>query len=66
MDFCNESQYGKQVKSSFYSSVLRKANVLNLVHSNVCRMPVMSMGGAVYFVMFIDYYSHKIWVYLLK
>ena len=35
LDFCNECQYGKQVKHSFYSGVSRKSCVLDLVHSNV-------------------------------
>ncbi len=66
LDFCNECQYGKQVKSSFYSGVSRKSCVLDLVHSDVCSMPTKSMGGALYFVSFVDDHSRKIWVYLLK
>ena len=29
-------------------------------------MPVKSLGGAAYFISFIDDYSRKIWVYLMK
>ena len=45
----------------------RKAKPLQLVHSDVCGpMPVVSMGGAQYFVTFIDDFSQKVWVYSLK
>mgnify|MGYP000016945791 CR=1 FL=1 len=66
LDFCNECQYGKQVKCSFYSGVSRKSCVLDLVHSDVCSMPTKSMGGAMYFISFVDDFSRKIWVQLLK
>ena len=66
MDFCKDCQFGKQVKKSYASNISCKANVLDLVHSDVCSMPMKSMGGAMYFVTFIDDYSRKIWVYLLK
>ncbi|MCO5574829.1 hypothetical protein L7F22_028622 [Adiantum nelumboides] len=29
-------------------------------------MPNLSLGGAVYFITFIDDYSRKVWVYFLK
>lgn len=66
LDFCNDCLYGKQKKSSYYSGVSRKANPLDLVHSDVCTMPVKSFGGALYFVTFIDDCTRKGWVYLLK
>ena len=40
--------------------------MLDLVHSDVCSMPTKSMGGAHYFVTFVDDRSQKLWVYLLK
>ena len=46
LDFCNECQYGKQVKSSYFYGVSRKSNVLDLVYSNVRSTPTKSMGGA--------------------
>ena len=40
---------------------------LQLVHSDVCGpMQVMSMGGAMNFVTFIDNFSQKVWAYPLK
>ena len=54
------------MRNSYYSGVSCKPNVLDLVHSDVCSMPVKSLGGAAYFISFINDYSRKIWVYLLK
>ena len=46
---------------------LRKAEPLQLVFSDVCGpMPIVFMGGAKYFVTFIDDFSQKLWVYSLK
>jgi hypothetical protein len=40
---------------------------LELVHSDVCvPMPSTSLSRYVYYVSFIDDYSHKTWVYFLK
>ena len=37
------------------------------MHSDVCGpMPVLSLGGALYFVTFIDDATRKVWVYILK
>ena len=45
----------------------RKSEPLALVHSDVCGpMPTLSMGGTAYFVMFIDDFSRKIWLYPLR
>ena len=37
-----------------------------MIHSDVWESPVSSLGGAKYFVSFIDDYSRRIWVYLIK
>ena len=48
-------------------AVLGKSEPLALVHSDVCGpMPTLSMGGAAYFVTFIDDFSRKTWVYPLR
>jgi transposase InsO family protein len=45
----------------------RATKVLEIVHSNVCGpMKNMSLGGARYFLTFIDDFSRKMWVYPLK
>ena len=40
---------------------------LELIHSDVCGpMPTRSLGGAQYFVTFIDDATRKVWVYTIK
>ena len=40
---------------------------LDLVHSDVCSpMPTQSLGGASYFVTFINDATHRVWVYAMK
>lgn len=38
----------------------RRKHVLNLVHIDVCSMTEKSLGGALYFVSFIDDHSRKV------
>jgi transposase InsO family protein len=46
------------------ASVPRESNPLDLVHSDICGpMPHQSLGGASYFVTFIDDATRKVWAY---
>ncbi len=46
---------------------MRATKPLEIVHSDVCSpMTSTSLGGARYFVTYIDDFSRKVWVYLLK
>jgi hypothetical protein len=64
---CKGCAQGKNVKLSFPNSDSRDERVLDIVHSNVCGpMSTTSLSGYVYYVSFIDDYSGKIWIYLLK
>ena len=65
-DFCNDCIYGKQVKFSYLSGVIKKLYALDLVHSDVCTMLVNSHGGARYFVSFVDDFSRYTWIFTLK
>ena len=44
----------------------RMKNMLDLVHTNVCSMDIRSLGGAQYFVTFIDDHTRKVWAFVLK
>ena len=44
----------------------KRPNVIDLIHSNVCTMQTRTVGGALYFVTFIDDHSRKVWGYALK
>jgi hypothetical protein len=56
---------GKNVKGSFLSSDSRSKG-LDLIHSDVCGpMIVSSLNRYLYYVLFIDDHSQKMWIYLL-
>jgi len=44
----------------------RSKHILDLIHSDVWESPEVSLGGAKYFVSFIDDYSRRLWVYPIK
>jgi transposase InsO family protein len=58
---------GKNIKKAFPSSDSRAQGILDLVHSDVCgSMSSPSLSGCLYYVIFIDDYSRKCWIYFLK
>jgi hypothetical protein len=62
--FSEHCQYGKQVAAPHPTSVPRESSPLDLVNSDVYGpMPHQSLGGASYFVTFIDDATRKVWVY---
>ena len=65
---CEGCVEGKQTRASFSNDGgTRATQVLELVHPNVCKpMKTLSFGGTKYFVTFIDDFSKKMWVYILK
>lgn len=65
---CSDCLGGKQHRVAFQrsSTPTRRKHILDLVHTNVCSMSEKSIGGASYFVTFIDDHSRKVWVRLLK
>jgi hypothetical protein len=68
IDFCEPCVSGKLHRSSFPTTGRKRADtVLGLVHSDVCgKLSTLSLGGASYFLTFIDDRSHYTWVYVLK
>ena len=44
----------------------RKPNVIDLIHIDVCTMQTRIVGGALYFVTFIDDHSRKVWGFALQ
>jgi hypothetical protein len=64
---CRGCALGKNIKKPFPSSENRSKGILDLICSDVCGpMPVNSLGGSLYYVTFIDDFSRKTWLYLLK
>jgi hypothetical protein len=64
---CKGCALGKNIKKPFPSNNNRYKEILDLMHSDVCGpIPVKYLGGSLYYVIFIDDYSRKTWLYLLK
>ena len=64
---CRGCVLGKNVKSSFPSSSRRSKGILDLVHLDL-RGPMLaqSLSGFLYYVLFIDDFSWKTWIFFLK
>ena len=57
---CDGCAQGKNVKNPFSKRDNKAEGVLELIHSDVCGpMPSSSNNGYVYYVSFINDYSHK-------
>jgi hypothetical protein len=66
-EICKGCMLGKNIKKSFPSSDNRAQGILYLVHSDVCGpMSSPSLNGCLCYVIFIDVYSRKCWIYFLK
>lgn len=65
-DKCTICIQGKQTRSTFSESESRASSVLEIVHSDVAFMPTNSLGGARYFVTFVDDFSRKVFVYPMQ
>jgi hypothetical protein len=64
---CKGCALGKNAKGSFSSSDNRSKGILEIIHSYVCKqMTVPFLGNFLYYVIFIDDYSCKTWIYFLK
>jgi transposase InsO family protein len=64
---CKGCALGKNIKKPFPSSNNRSKEILDLMHSDVCSpVPIRFLGGYLYYIIFIDDYSRKMWLYLLK
>ena len=62
LEKCSHCFAGKQNRVSFKTHPpLRKSEILDLVHSDVCgQMKTRTLGGSAYFVTFIDDHSSKV------
>jgi hypothetical protein len=67
LNLCKHCIYGKQSRQKFKTGRHSSKGVLDYIHSDVWGpSPTVSYGGSSYFVTFIDDFSRKVWVYLLK
>jgi hypothetical protein len=66
-EICKGCMLGKNVKKAFPRIDNRAQGILYMVHSDVCGpMSSPSLSGCLYYVIFIDDYSRKCWIYFLK
>jgi transposase InsO family protein len=66
LPFCEHCVVSKQNRLKFDRSTTKSKHILDLIHSDVWESPQMSLGGAKYFISFIDDYSRRLWVYPIK
>jgi len=68
LSFCPVCSIGKQPRQKFVTAdSIRTKDIGEVIHSDVCGpIRITSVGGASYFLTFIDDFSRKSWVYFLK
>jgi hypothetical protein len=66
-ELCKGCALGEYTKTTFPSSDNRAAGILDLIHSDVCGpMSSASLSGCLYYVIFIDDFSRKSWIFFMK
>lgn len=66
-DLCSICLKGKQARRPFNDMGTRAKNLLEIVHSDVCGPnETASIGGAKYFLIFLDDFSRMVFVYIVK
>jgi hypothetical protein len=66
-ELCKGCTLGKYTKTAFPSSDSRAAGILDLIHSDVCGpMSSTSLTRSLYYVVFIDDFSRKSWIFFMK
>ena len=64
---CKGCALGKNVKKPYSNSNRRSKGILDLIHSDLCGpVTAPSLGGCLYYVIFIDDHSRKTWIYFMK
>ena len=67
LEFCENCVFGKATKLKFTTGKHETKQTLDHIHSNIWGpSQIPSHGGARYFITFINDYSRKLWVYILK
>jgi hypothetical protein len=66
-DICEVCAQGKNAKKPFPRSDINVEGALDIIHLDMCGpMSATSLRRYVYYVLFIDHFSCKTWIYFLK
>ena len=58
---------GKFVKATFHEKDSRTTKILERIHTDVCGpFSVASTAKHRYYVIFVDYFSHKCWIFFMQ
>ncbi|GJS72786.1 ribonuclease H-like domain-containing protein [Tanacetum coccineum] len=63
---CHACQLGKHVKLPFHSSDSIVEHCFDIIHSDLWTSPIISSSGFKYYVLFLDHFSHYLWIYPLR
>ncbi|GKC42906.1 ribonuclease H-like domain-containing protein [Tanacetum coccineum] len=63
---CHACQLGKHVKLPFHSSDSIVDYCFDIIHSDLWTSPIISSSGFKYYVLFLDHFSHYLWIYPLR
>ena len=64
---CKGCAHENNTKNPYPNSDNKEKGILDIIHSDICRpMQTTSLSRYVYYDSFIDDYSRKTWIYLLK
>ena len=67
LKFCEHYRVGKKIKVKFGTANHDTREILKYVYSNVQRLTkTVSIGVSHYFVTFIDDFSRRVWVYIMR
>ncbi|GJR33550.1 ribonuclease H-like domain-containing protein [Tanacetum coccineum] len=63
---CHACQLGKHVKLPFHSLDSIVTKCFDIIHSDLWTSPIVSSSGFKYYMLFLDHFSHYVWIYPLK
>ncbi|GKB12860.1 ribonuclease H-like domain-containing protein [Tanacetum coccineum] len=63
---CHACQLGKHVRLPFSLSETIVKAPFDIIHSDLWTSPITSVSGIKYYVLFLDHFSHYLWVYPLR
>lgn len=62
---CQACQLGKHTRLPFFTSNNSVSHPFEIIHSDIWTSPVLSVSGFKYYLIFLDQYSHFVWIYPL-